>query len=321
MDLLIPFLLAKCAKQMVKHVNENYTYDFYVREIEDMIPPAFLDVKIELKNKVSEKSGKIAFETLSSGEKQQVYSISSILYHLMNINSVEEDKSSNRYIYHYVNIILEEIELYFHPDFQKNYISMLLDGLAQIKLDNIYGVNICFITHSPFVLSDIPKGNLLVLEEGKSVGDNKLKSFGANIYDMLKSSFFIKGSPIGVYAQWVITRVIIAMRTWRFIKEYPELKDAKLIKMVSSSKIDIDDIAFLKQYSYDSNNESRRGIDKFKSDYSSGRLYRMISQIDEPLVYMNLIEEWDDLFSEKTAREKELERLNRRIKELTEYND
>ena len=311
--------MAKCAQNMVKYVKSHYPYDFYVREIEDVIPPAFLDVSIVLKNITGENTReRIAFETLSSGEKQQVYSISSMLYHLMNINSVEEDKSSKRYIYHYVNIVLEEIELYFHPDFQKKYISMILDGLSQIKLDSIYGINICFITHSPFVLSDIPKGNLLVLEDGRSVRDKRLKTFGANIYDMLKSSFFLEGTPIGGYAQWVITRVIIAMRTWRCILEYPEIKGANLIKMVSSPKIDKRDLAFLKEYTHESNRVNRNGVESFKFHYPPENLRTMISQIDEPLVYSNLMAEWDDLFSDKSSKEKEIERLYRRIHELRE---
>lgn len=61
----------------------------------------------------------ISFETLSSGEKQQIYSISSILYHLDNLNSAKEDKlNETRIHYEHVNVILEEIELYYHPELQ-----------------------------------------------------------------------------------------------------------------------------------------------------------------------------------------------------------
>lgn len=310
--------LAKCAQNMVKYVGGYYKYDFYIREIEDMIPPAFLDVKIELKNTAAENSReKIAFETLSSGEKQQVYSISSMLYHLMNINSVEEDKSSNRYIYHYVNVVLEEIELYFHPEFQKRYISMILDGLAQIRLDSIYGVNICFITHSPFVLSDIPKGNLLVLEDGRSVCDKELKTFGANIYDMLKSSFFIEDSPIGNYAQWMITRIIIAMRVWRCIKDHPKVRGNELLLMISSPKIEKRNMSFLKQYTDDGRkNDSSFG--SFKSHYSPDTLFRMICQIDEPVVHNALMTEWEELFAGEEWKAAEIARLKSRIAKLEE---
>lgn len=310
--------LAICAQNMVKYVRSNYEYDFYVREIEDMIPPAFLDVKIELKDTESENLREIiAFETLSSGEKQQVYSISSMLYHLMNINSVEEDKSSKRYSYHYVNVVLEEIELYFHPEFQKRYIGMLLDGIAQIRLDNIYGINICFITHSPFVLSDIPKGNLLVLEAGRSVFDQKLKTFGANIYDMLKSSFFIEDSPIGSYSQWVITRIIIAMRVWRCRKDHPEDGWNELLKMISSPKIEERKFSFLKQFMEDDRkNDNHFGT--FETHYNSDTLFRMICQIDEPLVHNMLMAEWKELFAGDEWKNVEIARLKSRIAELEE---
>ncbi len=309
--------MAQDAQETLIYIKGNYGEDFFVRNIEDMIPPPFLDVKIQLKDTTNDRSSeKIAFETLSSGEKQQVYSISSILYHLMNINSVEEDKSSNRYSYHYVNILLEEIELYFHPDFQKRYISMILDGLTQVRLENIYGINICFITHSPFVLSDIPRGNLLALEDGESAGENKLKTFGANIYDMLKSSFFIEDTPIGGYAQWVITRVIVAMRVWRHFMEHRDVGWDDLMKMVSSPKIDKKNLVFLKIYADKSGVNASNN--RFFKVYSKEYLLKTICQIDEPLIRDSLMSEWDELFSRMSPKEKEIARLERRLAELQE---
>lgn len=309
--------MAKGAQEMATYIKQKYENEFFVRDIEDMIPPPFMKVKILLKDTTTDKPReKIAFETLSSGEKQQVYSISSMLYHLININSVEEDKSSNRYSYHYVNIVLEEIELYFHPDFQKRYISMILDGLAQVRLENIYGINICFITHSPFVLSDIPRGNILALEDGESAGENKLKTFGANIYDMLKSSFFIEDSPIGCYAQWIITRVIIAMRMWRCLLEHDDVDWEVLMNMVSSPKIGKKKLDFLNIYA------DKSGVNasdnRFFKVYSKEYLLKTICQIDEPLIRNSLMAEWDELFSRMSPKEKEIARLERRLAELQE---
>lgn len=307
--------LAQSARKVLEFVKSNYEYDFYIREIEDVIPPAFLDAKILLKDLKGGSKEPIAFETLSSGEKQQVYSVSSILYHLLNIDSVEEDNSKKRFSYHYVNVILEEIELYFHPDFQKRYISMILDGIAQVEWKNIYGVNICFVTHSPFVLSDIPKSNLLALEDGKSKPQDGLLTFGANIYDMLKSSFFIEGTPIGCYAQWSITRIIIVLRFWRCVAEYPNEKGKSLIKMVSSPKIDVSNLTFLKRY-FDDNRWEKGGKDSFETHYAPGKIMKMISQIDEPLVRNSLMREFYDVFPNEQRKELEIKRLERRLLEL-----
>ncbi len=46
------------------------------------------------------------------------------------------------------------------------------------------------ITHSPFILSDIPDTNILLL--GRDIKNTEcIKTLGANIYDLLKGGFFL----------------------------------------------------------------------------------------------------------------------------------
>ncbi len=150
----------------------------FINSIDDLVPPPIFDVSICLKN--NETGDDVHFETLSSGERQQVYSISSLLYHLSNINSVWFDTNGQRVVYEHLNIILEEIELYFHPELQRTYLKRLFDGIKQIDIPNIKSLNICFVTHSPFVLSDIPARNILAFRQIiKSMQNNR----NANIAD------------------------------------------------------------------------------------------------------------------------------------------
>ncbi len=186
----------------------------FINSIDDLVPPPIFDVSICLKN--NETGDDVHFETLSSGERQQVYSISSLLYHLSNINSVWFDTNGQRVVYEHLNIILEEIELYFHPELQRTYLRRLFDGIKQIDIPNIKSLNICFVTHSPFVLSDIPARNILALK--KDIRDKEkisLSTFGANIHEMLKNSFFLKNGSIGDYASWVIRQIIKSMQNNR----------------------------------------------------------------------------------------------------------
>ena len=46
------------------------------------------------------------------------------------------------------------------------------------------------VTHSPFVLSDVPRKNCLFLRDGNVDRPNN-ETFGANIHDLLFSNFFI----------------------------------------------------------------------------------------------------------------------------------
>jgi hypothetical protein len=174
----------------------------------DLIPPPIFKVDIILRNDLY-PSEEIEFETLSSGQKQMIYSVSSLLYHLINLDSVKRS-SSKRVFYRYINIILEEIELYFHPDMQRSYIQTIIHGIETLKLENIKGINICFVTHSPFVLSDIPHCNILFLDEdGKpNLQNTNIKTFGGNIHTLLSHSFFLNKGLIGEFAREKIEKCI-----------------------------------------------------------------------------------------------------------------
>ena len=104
-------------------------------------------------------------------------------------------------------------KLYFHPELQRTYLKRLFDGIKQVDIPNIKSLNICFVTHSPFVLSDIPARNILALKKDtRDTEKISLSTFGANIHEMLKNSFFLKNGSIGDYASWVITQIIESLQ-------------------------------------------------------------------------------------------------------------
>ena len=93
-----------------------------------------------------------------------------------------------------MNLIFDEAELYYHPEYQRQYITRLLEHLAMCNINrtNIRSINIMIITHSPFILSDLPDTNILFLRKGEDKKEDvPQKTLGANIYDLLKSGFFL----------------------------------------------------------------------------------------------------------------------------------
>lgn len=175
--------------------------------IDDLVPPPIFSIEIILKEKDKLNSDNVPFNTLSSGERQQAFSISSALYHLANIESVHNDENNERVRYSNALIIFEEVELYFHPQLQKQLIKNLLDGIKQMHFKHIKSIQIIFVTHSPFILSDIPTENILALKKD-CTETKELKTFSANIYDILNTSFFMEEGAIGDYAQWIIQFVL-----------------------------------------------------------------------------------------------------------------
>lgn len=178
-------------------------------EVLDLLPPAFFTVDLKFEKKRTRKRKvdarkpeSLTFQTMSSGERQMLYSLSYVFYHIKNISTIKED--DNRVAYHHINLIFDEAELYYHPEFQREFVKYLLDSLALCNIDqrSIYSINIIIITHSPFLLSDIPETNILFLGEQEDQ-----HTFGANIYDLLKSSFFMDYT-IGDFARQKIDDLI-----------------------------------------------------------------------------------------------------------------
>lgn len=198
--------VTKKIENLITNPNNNLTEENRI----ELIPPPIFKIEIILEPILKAYKGEtVKFRTLSSGEKQLIYSVSSILYHLVNLDSV-----SRGIKYKNINIVLDEIELYFHPDFQRKYIKYILDSISTIVFKNIKNINICFITHSPFILSDIPNSNVMFLEldskkskysEQTIVLEN---TFSANIHDLLANNFFLKDGFMGEFSISIIKSII-----------------------------------------------------------------------------------------------------------------
>ena len=179
---------------------------------DDLLPPPFFDFNLGIED---DKGQVVPFTGLSTGERQATYVISNMMYHLVNINSAWNDRGSSHDVkYHYVNMMLDEVELYFHPDLQRRFIDMVLSAIRSVELPEIYGLNITLVTHSPFVISDLPDTNIMYL--GRDYV--RRRTFGANIYDLLDNTFFMDES-IGELAKKRIEQFVMnynkQLREWK----------------------------------------------------------------------------------------------------------
>lgn len=200
---------------------------------QNLLPPPIFDVDLSL-SKDEPGGGIIPFSSISSGERQIAYTLSNLMYHLINVDSewndyYRADKDHLEVIkYHYMNVIFDEVELYYHPEMQRQFVSIMLRTLRSVTFANIRGINIMMVTHSPFVLSDIPDSNVLCLGEG----DNMVtKTLGGNIMEMLSSSFFMKNSIGEAIKEEISSIVDLYNKAVRDVKDVKADYVAKGVRM------------------------------------------------------------------------------------------
>ncbi len=177
------------------------------------LPPNMFRQTIYLKklNEDGTWEHNIPFKKMSSGQKQMLYQLSTLMYHLLNLKSVPESEIH----YNHVNIVLDEIEVCFHPEYQRMFIYRLLELLVdRLHLNESFDINIWMTTHSPFILSDIPEENIVYMEDGRQLTEEEKKEreilppVAANISDLLHQSFFLKNGFIGEYARRKILSLV-----------------------------------------------------------------------------------------------------------------
>ncbi|MDZ7817235.1 MAG: AAA family ATPase [Aliarcobacter sp.] len=132
------------------------------------------------------------FNELSFGE-QQLLKVLNIIYYLANTKDIEK-----------LLIFLDEIDIGFHPEWQKKVIKYILQ-LTKIMEDKEF--HLLVSAHSPFILSDIPNQNIVFLNKDEKgncknvTNDTNIGTFGANIHTLLSHGFFMKDGLMGEFAK------------------------------------------------------------------------------------------------------------------------
>lgn len=92
-----------------------------------------------------------------------------------------------------VLLMIDELDLYMHPEWQRKAMLELKTWLEELYPGK--RIQLLIATHSPLVLSDIPKENCYFLKPGErlSFANSKdiTQTFGANIHQILNNSFFL----------------------------------------------------------------------------------------------------------------------------------
>ena len=152
-------------------------------------------------------SGERAIYTLIARLMGVIFSVQGEIHHAA-INKITQ---GNRFNGKTIIILLDEPDLQLHPEWQQKFIRLVLSLLyaffPEIKFQ------IILTTHSPILLSDIPKTNVIFIDkrsDGTSQVCNELnfkETFAANIHILYNNGFFLNGVPIGEFAKQKIESI------------------------------------------------------------------------------------------------------------------
>lgn len=169
---------------------------------------------------------KMMFGESSSGELA-LLSMLSRLFALSN----SEQRMDNLHLDASVLILMDEPELYLHPIYQKNVISYLTELLPQIFSG--IDVQVILTSHSPFIISDLPKRNVCFFTGNKRFVTSELmehkQTFASNIHTLLSDSFFLENGFIGTFAKKKLDSVIKDLNTTRDISAERKIEIRKII--------------------------------------------------------------------------------------------
>jgi hypothetical protein len=156
---------------------------------------------------------------MSSGEN----SIFSLFSRFNNVMENKGDKLKN------IVFILDELDCNYHPKWQQLIMSSLTDFIRKMYPEIFF--QIIITTHSPVLLSDIPKSNTIFMK-AKDFDDNKEinheQTFATNIATLYYDSFFMENGSIGELSRKSIDSLIIAMENMKMDNE--EFNNEEIIK-------------------------------------------------------------------------------------------
>lgn len=111
-----------------------------------------------------------------------------------------------------VLLLIDELDLYLHPDWQTIFMKKLLEEIR--SQFSKYKVQIVFATHSPLCISDIPRENIVYLQDVKDgrisidKREDHQQSFGRDVFTILNDTFYLNKHTMGVFAEQYINDII-----------------------------------------------------------------------------------------------------------------
>lgn len=193
---------------------------------------------------------------LSSGERAYIDLFSRFYFAIKQLLDRHEENSrsigNTRELPSNIYLLMDEGELGFHLQWQKEYITKLITYLSKIitypsgnEQPIKPALHLILTTHSPISLSDIAQYNIIYMERRDDecvvaeTATRPNRSFGANIHDLLHDAFFLRDGFIGQFAHNKIDEIIKLLIENKPINEWQQVYIKQLIDLVDEPIIKV----------------------------------------------------------------------------------
>lgn len=137
----------------------------------------------------------LEYSSLSTGEK----ALLDLIYSIKNVIELRKNLSDN------IFILIDELESYLHPNWQRELINYIYMFIKEYSLN----IQVILASHSPFILSDLSKVNIISLENKKQTYPfDSEQTFGANIHTLLSHGFFMGKGLMGEFAKQRLEKIL-----------------------------------------------------------------------------------------------------------------
>ena len=209
-------------------IAKNLSFDRYVFDGENSMSTFDSDFIIDLTSLISKLPSNISsnfsygWGGFSTGEFAKL-NIFSELYNY--IKSDERDSRENHII------IMDEVDLYLHPDWQRTFFSEMLEFLSSEA--SIGRIQLILSTHSPLIVGDFLPEDIISLEVDGSGRTEVVESFGfgSQVTDLYLDGMHLR-STFGEHSKKVITGII-----GRRDEDTLTNDDVKLVKKIKNRNI------------------------------------------------------------------------------------
>lgn len=130
-------------------------------------------------------------------------------------------------------LLVDELETGMHLEWSRRLIKILIDNLSEILEDEGKGrkIQLIFTTHSPYMLSDIKLGNVIMIEKNQETGYSEGKvlqnTFAKNIQEIMKENLIDN-----IYGDFALAKINSMIDKLNGEEKQEGNEDEKLLKEI-----------------------------------------------------------------------------------------